>query len=91
MYTFKRSNSVKMFLLPQWKGSIVKGNNLLPLGANSFLLEKTPFQKGIGVQEHKQEVTNIISLAQNGGNLSSVLSPLKRDIMFFIQNGVVLC
>ena len=28
------------------KGSTLKGKNLLPLGANSFLLEWTPFQKG---------------------------------------------
>ena len=31
---------------PFCKGSTLKGKNLLPLGANSFLLEKTPFQKG---------------------------------------------
>ena len=30
-------------------GSILKGKDLHPLGANSFLLEKTPFQKGIDV------------------------------------------
>ena len=28
-------------------GSTKKGQNLLPLGANSFLLEYTPFQKGV--------------------------------------------
>ena len=28
------------------KGSSLKGKNLLPQGTNSFLLEKTPFQKG---------------------------------------------
>ena len=28
------------------KGSALKGKNLLPKGANSFLLEQTPFQKG---------------------------------------------
>ena len=31
---------------PYEKGSTLKGKNLLPLGANSFLLEQTPFQKG---------------------------------------------
>ena len=31
-------------------------------GANSFLLEKTSFQKGVGVQEGKQEFTTVISL-----------------------------
>ena len=29
----------KLFCLPSEKGSILKGNNLLPLGANSFLIE----------------------------------------------------
>ena len=28
------------------KGSTLKGKNLLPRGANSFLLEETSFQKG---------------------------------------------
>ena len=32
---------------PSEKGSTLKGKNLLPRGANSFLLEKIPFQKGI--------------------------------------------
>ena len=30
-----------------WKVSALKGKNLLPVGANSFLLEQTLFQKGI--------------------------------------------
>ena len=37
----------KLFCLPSEKGSAVKAKNLLSLGANSFLLEQTPFQKGI--------------------------------------------
>ena len=50
-YTFKECNSVKMFLFPSGKGSTLKGENLiLGFRANSFLLEQTPFQKGIGVQ-----------------------------------------
>ena len=31
---------------PPEKGSTLKEKNLLPWGANSFLLEQTPFQKG---------------------------------------------
>ena len=34
------------------------------LGANSFLLEEDPFQKGVDVQESKQEVSNISSLSR---------------------------
>ena len=37
----------KKYHLPSVMGSILKGKNLLPLGANSFLLEKTPFQKAL--------------------------------------------
>ena len=52
----KGDNSVKVILHPSVKGSILKGKNLLPWawGANSFLLEQTPFQKD--VQECKSEV-----------------------------------
>ena len=42
-YTFRG----ELFLSSK-KGSSLKGKNLLPLGANSFLLEKIPFQKGLG-------------------------------------------
>ena len=36
------------------------------LGANSFLLEWTSFQKGTDVLESKQKVTKVISLVENG-------------------------
>ena len=39
------SNSVRIVFVPSANGSTLKGKNLLPLGANSFLLERTPFQK----------------------------------------------
>ena len=52
----------KIVLLPSEKWSILKGKNLLPLGANSFLLEWTHFQKGLGVQERKSKVTRVVSL-----------------------------
>ena len=44
MDTFSRETTFKATL---------KGKNFLPLGANSFLLEKTPFQKVFVVQESK--------------------------------------
>ena len=37
------------------KGSILKGNNFLSQGVHLFLLEKTSFQKGLGVHKHKQK------------------------------------
>ena len=40
--------------LPSEMGSTLKGKNLLPMGANSFLLEKTSFQKG-----YVQKVTKV--------------------------------
>ena len=36
------------------KGPTLKGKNLLPVGANSFLFEKTPFRKGTGVEDRKR-------------------------------------
>ena len=35
---------VKIDFAPTYKGSALKGKNLLPMGANSFFLEQTPFQ-----------------------------------------------
>ena len=43
--------SVKFILSPSEEGSTQRGKNFLPVGANSFLLELTPFQKGHGEQE----------------------------------------
>ena len=54
----------KLFCLPSEKGSTLTGKNLLPMGANSFLLEWTPFQKGFGVQESKPKVTKVVSLVE---------------------------
>ena len=56
------------------KWSILKGKNLLPVGANSFLLEKTPFQKVLDMQESKQEVA-LLKLAENQPGVSN---PLKH-------------
>ena len=38
---------IKIIFLPSEKGSTQKGKNLLPNGANSFLLEQTPFREGL--------------------------------------------
>ena len=59
-----------LFYFPSEKGSSLKGKNLLPLGANSFLLEQIPFEKG--VQERKQEVTKTLSLVKKKGGNSTV-------------------
>ena len=48
---------LKLFCLPSGKGSTLKGTNLLPQGANSFLLEFISFQRETGMQQSKQEVT----------------------------------
>ena len=74
-YTFKGDNSIKTLLPQYWKGSSLKGNNLLPLGANHFLLKKTPLQSVIYVQERKQEVTTIVSILKMAENLPSVPAP----------------
>ena len=36
-------------------------------GAKFFLLKLTSFQKGLGMQESKQEFTKVVSLVTNGG------------------------
>ena len=51
----------KLFWLLSEKGFTLKGKNLLPLGANSFLLKYTPFQKGLGAQESNQGVRKVVS------------------------------
>ena len=47
------------FFKRYFKESTLKGNNLLP---NSFLLQWTPFWKGLGIEASKQEVTKVVSL-----------------------------
>ena len=42
------------FWLPSEKGSTLKGNNLLPVGANCFLLETTPFKRGLVYRKSQQ-------------------------------------
>ena len=62
----KKAALSKLFLSPSGKGSTLKGKNFLPVGANSFLLESTPFQKGNSAEESKLEVMKVFPLVQNG-------------------------
>ena len=59
---------------------------MLFLGANHFLLEQTPFQKGIAVQENKQEVAKVVPLVKNGSTstkaLTSTLTPTTQGFTF---------
>ena len=45
-YTFRETTLVKLFF-PSEKGSALKWENLLPLGANSFILEQTPLKRDL--------------------------------------------
>ena len=47
MDTLSGEATVKMFASVLVKGSTLKGKNLLLLGANSFLLEKTVFRRNL--------------------------------------------
>ena len=51
------------------------------MGANSFLLEKIPTQKGFGMQESKQEVTKVVSPVEMAENLPSISSVLNEFSM----------
>ena len=80
IYTLSREATLlKLFCLPSEKRSILKGKNLLPLGANSFLLEKTSSQKCLGAQERKQEVTKVVSLVKKRQKMYEVYPFPKRD------------
>ena len=46
---FQGRQLLKLLLLPSERESTLKEKNLLPLGANSFLLELTPLKKGFDV------------------------------------------
>ena len=54
----------KFFWLPSEKGSTPKGKNLLPMGANSFLLEQIHLQKGLVEQKSKQKIMKVVSLVK---------------------------
>ena len=54
-----------LFCLPFEKGSTLKGNNLLP-GSKFFPLSEDSFSEGNLCRKDKQEVTQVISLVNNG-------------------------
>ena len=60
--------------------STLKRKNVLPLGANSFLLEQTSFQKGPVVQESKQEDTKWLTLVENGRKSTKCISAPKVNL-----------
>ena len=74
LYTFKGDSSQIFFLLLSEKWSTLKGKNLVPLGERSFLFCADLFQKGLDVQESKQEVIKVVSLAKkiNGRRIYQV-------------------
>ena len=80
-YTFKGDNSVKMGCLLSEKSSSLKGKNLLPLGANSFLLEKRSFQKGFVCRKVNSKSQKLPPLQKLAGNLPNVWSPLQNEVM----------
>ena len=65
--------------------SLYKGHNFCGFLSNQFLhsfqkyLEQTPFQKGLLVQDSKQEVTKLAFFATMAENLPSVSSLLKNN------------
>ena len=62
---FQERQYVKLLLVPSKKKGLLQKERICSktkLGANSFLLVYTSFQKGIGVQESKKEVTKVVSL-----------------------------
>ena len=54
------------------------------MGANSFLLGLTSFQKRLGVQKSKQEVTKVVSLVKILESLPSVSSLLKLNMVMSV-------
>ena len=55
MWTETHSEEATQAYFPSEKGYTLKGKNLLPRGANSFLLEYIPFQKVTGVQKRAKK------------------------------------
>ena len=53
---------LKMFCLPSERRFILKRNHLLPKEVNSFLLEQTPFEKGLQCRNEKV-VENVLSVS----------------------------
>ena len=54
-------NQCRPIFSPSENCSTLQVKNLHPMGANSFLVEKIPFQKGIGLQKAYLEATKLVS------------------------------
>ena len=67
MYTGQKENYCQNCIFSLLKAVKQKGTKLLPMGANSFLLEYNPLQKGTGVLESKQEAMKVVFLVKQGG------------------------
>ena len=72
-YSFKGDNSSKIGLSSFWKGDYSKRKEREQI--LSFQ-SGPPFQKGLGVQESRQEVTKVVSLVKMAENLPFIKSPL---------------
>ena len=59
-------NLSKLFCLNSEKVSTLKGKTLLPLGAKSFLLVQTPFQKRLGVEKEETRKSQKYLPCQHG-------------------------
>ena len=71
VYTLQATRSKS---LESENGSTLNGKIVFPLGASSFLLKQTPFQKGLHVQESKHEVTKLVSLVKLAVHLPGVFN-----------------
>ena len=71
----------KLFCLPSEKGGLFQKerNIYIPVGANSFLLEYSPFQLRTNVQLSKTWVIKVISLSGNGETFTV---PFKPNFLF---------
>ena len=65
-------NSIRTVWHPSCKGSVLKGKNLLLVGANSFLLEQTSFQEGPSLQESKMKNCKKCLPCINVGKFTSI-------------------
>ena len=80
---------------PSKERSTLKGKNLLPQGTNSFLLERTPFQKGptkFDIDASPENVSLhlyivLLTSSENKVELSSRLVPVSSDY-FSLYNPV---
>ena len=79
-------SKVLYFLSEKW--SSLKEKNLLPRGANSFVSEKTTFQKEVSMQELKQEVTKVVSLENMAKKLPSVSSLFKVTMFHYFIHAI---